>query len=474
MAVTSLWRVKGWLGRLVIYVENPEKTENPTRFEKKGMTAEQAQGLSDVIDYATHEQKTLLHNENIDTVQRFVTGVNCRAETARDEMMAAKRGFDKTGGVVAYHGYQSFAPGEATPETAHEIGIKLARQLWGGKYQVLVATHLDKSTHLHNHFIINTVSHIDGSRFHRTKQDYLDMQKESDALCREYGLSVIESPGRGRTKHYSEWNAERVGHPTWRSLVKSDVDTAIRRSMTERQFFDNLRKMGYEIKAGKDISVRPPGKERFVRLCRNFGDGYSIEGFRRRILAQTRPERIIIPPGQPQKTMRVKGTLNNVKRHTGLRALYYYYLHRMGALPGKKGPNPKRAYFLFREDIRFMQRISQETRILAKNRIDTDEQLKAHMDGLAAQIAALSTQRQQKRNQMRGTRDNYRLAAAKSEIAAISKSIAELRREAKLCGEIEKRSAEMREKIRIAAEDEKDKEIKRKENIRDELFGRRR
>ena len=70
---------------------------------------------------------------------------------------------------------------------------------------------------------------------------------------------------------------------------KSDVDTAIRRSMTERQFFHALKEMGYEIKTGKDISVRPQGKERFFRLARNLGEGYTIEGIRRRILAQTRP-----------------------------------------------------------------------------------------------------------------------------------------------------------------------------------------
>ena len=142
-------------------------------------------------------------------------------------MIAVKKRFGKEGGVVAYHGYQSFAPNEATPEMAHEIGVRLAKVLWGEKYQVLVATHLDKENHLHNHFVVNTVSFVDGIKYHRTEKDYFDMQRESDRLCREYGLSVIENPQRGKSKHYGEWRAEQEGRPTWRGLIKNDVDTAI-------------------------------------------------------------------------------------------------------------------------------------------------------------------------------------------------------------------------------------------------------
>ena len=106
------------------------------------------------------------------------------------------------------------------------------------------------------------------------------MQVESDKLCREYGLSVIEEPKRGKSKHYGEWRAEKEGRQTWRSLLKDDVDTAIRQSMTERQFFDNLRKMGYEVKSNKYISVRPPGKNKFFRLYTNFGEDYSAQAIR--------------------------------------------------------------------------------------------------------------------------------------------------------------------------------------------------
>ena len=153
MAVTSIWRVKGWLGKVVVYVENPDKTTNPAYYEKKDMSEKECQGLGDVIAYAVNSTKTAQTVQEEEVVERFVSGVNCHPATARMEMMAVKRRFGKEDGTVAYHGYQSFAPGEATPEIAHRIGVELAQRLWGDRYQVVVATHLDKENHLHNHFV---------------------------------------------------------------------------------------------------------------------------------------------------------------------------------------------------------------------------------------------------------------------------------------------------------------------------------
>jgi hypothetical protein len=453
MATTSIWAVKGWLGKVVIYAENPDKTKNPVYYEKEGMTAAQTQGLSDVIDYAAQSRKTQQIDEHTEIMRHFVTGINCQPETAREEMLAIKHHFGKSEGVVAYHGYQSFAPGEATPEMAHTIGVKLAEELWGDKYQVIVATHLDKVNRLHNHFVLNNVSMVDGKKYYRSERDYYLMQKASDALCREYGLSVIEKPERGKSKQYGEWKAEQDGRQTWRGMVKSDIDKVIRQSMTERQFWDNLHKLGYAIKNGKDISVRPPGKERFVRLRRNFGDDYTIENIRRRILKQSIPEKRVILPAPPSKKVYIKGNVHRTRRRTGLRALYFYYLYRMGVLPKKRKPSPKQVYFLFREDIRFIQNISRETRLLVKYDIDTDIQLTNHKNGLTAQINILYERRKHLRYQTRNIKDEIKLTEIKSEITALSNQLIELRREVRLCEDIEKRSAEIREKIRREAED---------------------
>ena len=145
MATTSIWRVKGWLGKVVIYAENPEKTANPKFYADRELTEQDGQQLSDVIRYAVNSEKTQeTGSEDGAPLHRFVSGINCSPATARDEMLAVKKRFGKEDGTVAYHGYQSFAPGEATPELAHEIGVKLATRLWGDRYQVIIAPTLTK------------------------------------------------------------------------------------------------------------------------------------------------------------------------------------------------------------------------------------------------------------------------------------------------------------------------------------------
>lgn len=382
MATTSIWRVKGWLGKVVIYAENPEKTANPKFYADRELTEHDGQQLTDVIRYAVNSEKTQEKgNEDSAPLHRFVSGINCSPATARDEMLAVKKRFGKEDGTVAYHGYQSFAPGEATPELAHEIGVKLATRLWGDRYQVIIATHLDKENHLHNHFVVNTVSFADGIKYHRTRKDYHEMQTVSDELCREYGLSVIEHPQQGRGKQYGEWRAEQEQRPTWRGLIRADIDEAVRQAMTERQFFDALRKKGYTVKVGKDISVRPLGKERFVRLMRNFGEDYSLDNIRKRILSQGRPERRTSEQKQEILRVRLIGSLKTARKLAGFRALYVHYCYLLGIFPkNRPQQSRKRMHFLLREDLLKLDAITAETRLLIGHRIDTAEQLFCYCD----------------------------------------------------------------------------------------------
>lgn len=446
-------------------MENPDKTTNPKFYTQEDMTEQDGQELSDVIRYAVNSQKTQkANNEDCAVVHRFVSGINCSPSTARDEMLAVKRRFGKENGTVAYHGYQSFAPGEATPEMAHEIGMELADRLWGGRYQVIVATHLDKENHLHNHFVLNTVSFVDGIKYHRTKKDYHDMQKTSDALCREYGLSVIENPQYGKGKQYGEWRAEQEQRPTWRGLIRADIDEAIRKSMTERQFFDSLRKKGYEVKIGKDISVRPPGKERFVRLIRNFGEDYSIEQIRRRILSQTRAEKKPSEPPRQVIRIRLLGSLEKTRKITGFRALYFHYCYLLGIFPKNKPKQNGRLHFLLREDLRKLDAITAETRLLVGHRIDTAEQLSSYRDEVTEEISVLSAERKALYKSQRTAAvkaDSEKSAEIKDHISALSKELAALRKEVSLCNDIAERSGVIKEKIKAVRKDE---QIKGKEN----------
>lgn len=149
MAVTSLWAVKSRMDTVLNYIENPEKTtQRPELFDDASSAR---QTICNVIDYASNEDKT--------DEMMYVTGVNCAPDTALEEFIEVKQRWHKEGGRLAYHGYQAFkeGPGEITAEEAHEIGVELAKELWGDRFQVVVATHLNTG-HYHNHFVLNSVS----------------------------------------------------------------------------------------------------------------------------------------------------------------------------------------------------------------------------------------------------------------------------------------------------------------------------
>ena len=135
MATTKIWKIKGRLDHVLDYAGDDGKTTNPD------YSKSELQGLRDVMDYTCQDYKT--------EKQYYVSGINCSPENARKRMLATKKKYSKTGGIIAFHAYQSFAHGEVTPDTAHDIGMKLAQEMWGERFEVLVATHLDKK-HIHN------------------------------------------------------------------------------------------------------------------------------------------------------------------------------------------------------------------------------------------------------------------------------------------------------------------------------------
>ena len=130
MAVTAIWSVKGSVGKVLRYVANPAKTWN-------GQYAEAAKyhTVERVLEYDADAMKT--------EKQFYVTGINCSDSlaSAAEQFRATKEIWKKPGGIVCFHGYQSFEAGEVTPDIAHEIGVKLAKQLWGDRFQVVVSTH---------------------------------------------------------------------------------------------------------------------------------------------------------------------------------------------------------------------------------------------------------------------------------------------------------------------------------------------
>ncbi|MBR4768706.1 MAG: relaxase/mobilization nuclease domain-containing protein [Lachnospiraceae bacterium] len=331
MATTSLWRVKSHIGSVIRYAENEKKTVDRKKPDDKGesFAPDSEESLLQVLDYASRDSAT--------KEQRYVTPLNCSLKHAAEDMQAIKRAFGKEDGTIAYHGFQSFKQGEVTPEIAHEIGVKLADELWGDQYQVVVATHLDKESHIHNHFVINTVSFIDGKKYCRTNADYQAMRQASDRLCREYGLSVVTRP-QGKGKTYAEWKAEQDRTPTYRELIRKDIDAAIRESRTDIDFFNRLRERGYEFKFYRQDyetlerpSLRPKGATRFFRFDR-LGKGYDIEEIIDRVFEPDWSETI---PADRQRSYEARVNAGLPKEYYslgGFTKVLYLFLYLIGLI----------------------------------------------------------------------------------------------------------------------------------------------
>ena len=214
MATTKLWHISGNLRDVIDYAENPEKTCP-------------IPDLEDLANAARYVQRPEATADG-----QFVTGINCLAETAVQQMQLTKEQYHKTGGYIAWHGYQSFKPGEVTPEECHQIGVETAQRLWGDRFQVLVTTHLDRH-HLHNHFILNSVSFVDGKKYNYSKQELYYMREVSDYYCRRHGLSVVPVPHKAASRpvHFDE----KDGQPTRYNVYREDILEAFHSSFTIRE-----------------------------------------------------------------------------------------------------------------------------------------------------------------------------------------------------------------------------------------------
>lgn len=452
MATTRIWKVGSNLSRVVDYAKDETKTENPAWSKTDYQT------MRDVMDYAMDDAKT--------EKQFYVTALNCNADYAREQMQMTKRRYDKTDGILAWHGYQSFAEGEVDADTAHKIGVALAKELWPD-FEVIVATHLN--THcFHNHFVLNSVSFLHGRKFNACKESYKKMRVASDRLCREYGLSVITQHQAYYPKHYAEWQAEQNGQRTWRSAIREDVDKAVMASMSFQAFLRSLKDMGYEVKTGvKHMAVRPPGKERFVRL-RSLGDNYTEEAIKQRILKQRAPERPPRPVPPKIVRIRVQGDFHLSKiTWRGLRALYYFYLRKLRA--AQKQPQGKASYLL-REDLRHLDELDEQSRFLFRHGIDTAEQLTDYRASADAQIKSLYSERKTLHNeQRRHDVPEARMVEIRARISSISAQAKPLRRSMKLCDAIMERAlvlAEKQAQIKQMEKEEKGHEKKQIKNRR--------
>lgn len=413
MAITKIIAIRDRLDKRVNYAVNGEKTT-----------------LDTGITYAANPEKTEQHF--------FTSVLNCEScETAYAEMQATKRRFGKLGGVVGYHFIQSFAPGEVTPEQAHAIGVAFAQRLFGERYEVVVGTHLDRA-HLHNHVVVNSVSFVDGKKYHSSPGSYyFEVRSTSDTLCWENDLSTITPQGKG--KHYAEWKAENTGKPTIRGIIRGDIDSIIGEAYTYETFLMLLRRRGYVVQNRPDrkyVTVLPPGGKRAIRLD-SLGEGYTEQDIRRRLAAQ-REGGVQTAPAMTRtgKRYRVRGKrlTGPKKKITGFQALYLRYLYLLRGTHRKK--NFRRVPFSMRHEVVRLQRYDQQFRYLWTHGLTTAEEVEQRITVLQREIYDGEQQRKPLYRERRDAEDEAYKTQCSAEIDRQTAALREKRRELALCRRI--------------------------------------
>lgn len=286
--------------------------------------------LDKVINYVKNGEKT----EN----GILISGLNCLPENAYKQMMMIKRNYHKEGGILAYHYIQSFNGNcEVTPDKANAIGLELANELFGDKYQVLVCTHVNKEN-THNHILINSVAIDDGKKYHNGNFEIALFRQVSDELCKKYGLSIVETErsekamgiSKSRINHYVR-NNEKM------QLVKKDIDNAIQKANSYNHFKEQLYIKGYDIKdSGKYLTLTTPYFKRNVRIERYFGDDYSRDNITLKISQKFWYRSLTYHSADRIKRIYTGPKIDKEKLKTSsFYRLYVYYLYFFGKLPRK-------------------------------------------------------------------------------------------------------------------------------------------
>lgn len=288
--------------------------------------------LEAVINYAMNGEKT----EN----GILVSAINCLPQTAYSQMMLTKKTFHKEDGRLGYHIIQSFNGDEISPDKCNKIGIELAQQLWGDKYQVIVCTHTNKKN-VHNHIVLNSVSCIDGSKYHNSNVEIALLRETNDDICKRYGLSIIKST---KATTVSDISKSRIANYNRNSgkmeLIKADIDEAIKEATKYQEFVDILAFKGYYIKKSSYyISVSTPYYNRNIRLARAFGEDYTFDNIKTRIYQPTLYDRYLKRHNN-EKVYKIR-IYDGIKidqeklKTSSFYRLYVHYLYLLGKLPPK-------------------------------------------------------------------------------------------------------------------------------------------
>lgn len=464
MAITKLWSRRSESGghsagnilkQTIDYACNPDKTKNVSYTMIDSDFIEDEDTINNVLKYVVNEKKTkITKGEYAQLEEVLVSGLNCTVQTADKEFLQVKEFWNKTDKNLLWHGVQSFEPGEITPETAHEVGIKLAQRMWGNDYQILVTTHCDKH-HIHNHFVFNSVSFTNGKKYNYSNSEIYRLRYESDRLCKEYGLSVIEHPKSKGDSYYEYINGSNK--KTVRALIKEDIDSAIQNSHSLREVYLFLEnELGYEINMrGKYITLKPPGRERAFRLDNldknkrnpNAVNNYTEEAIVKRL--QRKNDGLPYSPNKPKYVSykkyhtRVKNNCSDysdfvetVFKGSSARSTYWHYYYLLHNINKSKTKYPTVHFEMRREAQQKINRYSKHISFFSRTGIKNLSELKQYQMLMKNKIDVLETQRNDLRNKLRNCINDNDQNILLNQIEDINTAITQLRSEYSICSEI--------------------------------------
>ena len=454
MATTGFWPVRGRLKEVIDYANNPDKTTAKEYLDED---------LYSAIRYVENDDKT--------DQTMFVSGINCSKHNAYNEMIAVKRRFGERGKNIAYHGYQSFAIGEVTPEEAHAIGKETARQMWGAKYQVVVTTHLN-TDNIHNHFVVNSVSFKTGRKFRNGIGDRIELRKISDAICAERNKSVIQG-----NKFYSNKKAywvEKSGKLTHRDMLRKDVDEALSQCASFKEIEYYLKTLGYRFE--RDFyydhpSVYAEGWKRAVRIS-SLGEQYSKERIRERCRENQRKLELyaFVTPAWKRRPLLV---LERERYISGwddtIIVLFELFIELLKiCIVGNTQEYDNRPVSpMMRAEMRKLDRYIEEYNLLCDNNLDSPKKLLNFQENLSSRISELEQERYALRLKLRRVKTPEEDTALKEQCKEITKKITPLRKELRIAMRIEEHIP----KIKALLDAERNIEMKRNDLNKDKERG---
>ena len=174
MVITKHFAIHGknYRSKLVKYILNPSKTKNLALVSDFGMR--------NYLDFPSYKELVKMYNDN------FLSNDGLY-EFRHDRQEVNQRR------IHSHHIIQSFSPDDhLTPEQINRIGYETVKELTGGRFRFIVATHVDKD-HIHNHIILNSIDQNSDKKFLWDYKAEHNLRMVSDRLSKIAGAKILEN-----------------------------------------------------------------------------------------------------------------------------------------------------------------------------------------------------------------------------------------------------------------------------------------